>query len=261
MQLAMSQLAGDLTPIYDQQRLVNDTTVTTPFSVFHTQDVNSVEIYGRHSKSVDSFASSSDWSEWPEQQSEWYTNTRNEVHGTTAVARARIPNISLILHGDSALLAAWLASDPVESRLDIAALPGQGSIVPPSMRIAGYAETITNKTWSASLNTVPLVPVAVTDSTLLAPLGHTLDASLTNVATTTTVDVPTSSPLWVTGVVDFYVDLGGEIVHVTNIAGAASPQTFTIVRGQYGTTQRAHISGTPVFIVNSADQQYVLALA
>ena len=76
--------------------------------------------------------------------------------------------------------------------------------------------------------------------------GSELAADIGAADTTITVTV-TDGPLWITGSAspDFPVDIlvGGEVMTVTAISGAASPQTFTVTRGTNGVAL-AHAAGT-----------------
>jgi hypothetical protein len=76
--------------------------------------------------------------------------------------------------------------------------------------------------------------------------GSELDALVDADDTTWTVDV-TEGPLWTTTAADFPFDVtaGGEVVTVTAISGASSPQTFTVIRAVNG-IQKSHPAGTQV---------------
>jgi hypothetical protein len=59
--------------------------------------------------------------------------------------------------------------------------------------------------------------------------GSTVNTAFSaGVGTSLSVAVATGHPLWVTGAVNFDIDAGGVRLHVSNIAGASSPQTFTV---------------------------------
>ena len=125
-----------------------------------------------------------------------------------------------------------------------------------SQIVQGYTETLSNLEHSILFNCSPASPWAVgytddlvyghadTDGSTLAadyPLGT--ETSL-QVATT---GAATGSPLWTTSAGDFPFDIsvGGERMTVTNITGAASPQTFTVTRS-VNTVVKSQISGTDV---------------
>jgi hypothetical protein len=119
----------------------------------------------------------------------------------------------------------------------------------------GYTETIGShrRLWTA--NCVPAAPynVAQLDSATLGRLdtaGSTLAAGITTTATSLSV-ATSSGPLWTTaaGEMPFDIRIGGEVMTVTAIAGASSPQTFTVTRSANGVV-KAHSSGAPVNVAN-----------
>jgi hypothetical protein len=73
-------------------------------------------------------------------------------------------------------------------------------------------------------------------------------------ATATSLSVATTlGPLWTTDPVHFpfNAQLGGEVVRVTSITGATSPQTFTVVRSVNGVV-KPQTASTPVSLANPA---------
>jgi hypothetical protein len=84
--------------------------------------------------------------------------------------------------------------------------------------------------------------------------GSTVHANITSVATTMQVDTTTgfNYPLWTTAAGDFPFDInvGGERMTVTNITGAANPQTFTVTRSVNGVV-KAQTAGTAVKLFTS----------
>jgi hypothetical protein len=77
----------------------------------------------------------------------------------------------------------------------------------------------------------------------------TLTSAVT--AGTTTLSVSAQIP-WSTSPVDVPLDIqvGGEVMRVTTISGATSPQTFTVVRAVNGIS-KPHAAGTPVRLADS----------
>ena len=67
---------------------------------------------------------------------------------------------------------------------------------------------------------------------------------MTTTSTSRTVNI-TAGPLWTTTEVPFDILVGGEQMTVTAVAGAASPQTFTVTRSVNGVV-KAHASGEAV---------------
>lgn len=78
--------------------------------------------------------------------------------------------------------------------------------------------------------------------------NHTLSAGITSVQTSITVAAGAGAGLWKTGATTGspQIIIGGlEVCTLTNVAGAASPQTFTVVRSINGVTM-AHLAGATV---------------
>jgi hypothetical protein len=75
----------------------------------------------------------------------------------------------------------------------------------------------------------------------------TLASGVTTTATSFSVATAAGDPLWTTAVGDFPMSatVGGELVTVTAIAGASSPQTFTVTRSANGVV-KAHSAGALV---------------
>jgi hypothetical protein len=115
----------------------------------------------------------------------------------------------------------------------------------------GYGETIGShrRLWTA--HCVPAAPynVATLDDDVLGRLD-TEDSELgTGIDDTdTSLSVATNSgPLWTTtaGHMPFDIRIGGEVMTVTAISGASSPQTFTVTRSINGVV-KSHDAGAPV---------------
>lgn len=82
--------------------------------------------------------------------------------------------------------------------------------------------------------------------------GSTLASAATSVATSLSVATPIV-PLWTTTAGDMPFDIlaGGEVMRVTAVSGAASPQTFTVTRSINGVS-KAHTSGADVRLAQPA---------
>lgn len=127
---------------------------------------------------------------------------------------------------------------------------------PISQILQGYSETLGIWEHDMSLNCSPESPyrVAVLEDTVLGHLdtdGSTLAGNYP-LGTETTLSVATTgaatgSPLWTTSAGDFPFDIAvaGERMTVTNITGAASPQTFTVTRS-VNTVVKAQVFGADV---------------
>lgn len=120
-----------------------------------------------------------------------------------------------------------------------------------SQLIEGYTEALGGYTHAFSFNCSPESPyrVGVLDDAVLgvadtdgSELAFAVDAS----AVTLFVAV-TDGPVWSTaaGDVPFDISVGGEVMTVTAVAGASSPQTFTVTRSVNGVV-KAHLEESDV---------------
>ncbi|MER6832714.1 hypothetical protein ABT320_01770 [Streptomyces cellulosae] len=166
------------------------------------------------------------------------------------VDEARYPVITLLLHRAPELIPTVL--DLVEGDLiRLTDLPAWMPPGPVDLIVQGLSEEIGVRTWAVSLVCAPGSPwrVAVADDSTLAVAGtewSTLAAGVT--ASATTLSVATASgPLWVFETA-FDIRVGGEVMTVTGISGASSPQTFTVTRSVNGIS-KAHASGAAVELV------------
>jgi hypothetical protein len=93
----------------------------------------------------------------------------------------------------------------------------------------GYQEVILNLERTIIFNAVPAGPYQVA----IRNAGWYRDSASSTMNSTaaagaTSLSVAVTGPLWTTGTVDFNILVYGSILHVTNISGASSPQTFTV---------------------------------
>jgi len=163
---------------------------------------------------------------------------------------ARYPTVHVDLAAGPDLIPAASAVD-IRDRVTIDNLPPW---LPPGgadLLVEGYTETLGAYDWDLVFNASPAGPwtVGVLEDPVLGRAdtdGSELAADIGAADTTITVTV-TDGPLWITGSAspDFPVDIlvGGEVMTVTAISGAASPQTFTVTRGTNGVAL-AHAAGT-----------------
>lgn len=176
------------------------------------------------------------------------------------VDEARFPVVRVKLHKHPELITAVTGAD-LRSRLHLTDLPPWAAPGLVDLLIDGYTEIIEPLRWTLEYNTVPGTPyrVASLDDKVLGRLdtdGSQLAAAVDADDTTLSV-ATTAGPLWTTNVAEFPFDvvLGGEVVTVTSITGAASPQTFTVTRAANGVV-KAHTAGTQVRLA----QPMILAL-
>lgn len=106
--------------------------------------------------------------------------------------------------------------------------------------VLGWKEELDADLWIVSPNLVPSKPYSeVGVYTASTPSRYdsassTLAAGVSSTATSLSVTIAAGASLWATGATSFYIVVSGIPLLVTNIAGAASPQTFTVTRNFYG---------------------------
>lgn len=148
--------------------------------------------------------------------------------------------------------------------------PGWVSENPARLLIRGVTEVVSRLSHRFRFNCSPARPYDTTvysDSdglinlllarrdTDLSTLNEDLDTTETGVDVASTGGV-----VWTTNSSDWdaslsggglYILVGGEIMQVTNISGASSPQTFTVTRSINGIV-KTHLTGTPVHVAYPA---------
>jgi hypothetical protein len=151
---------------------------------------------------------------------------------------ARYPTLQIDLAANPDLVEDWLDCD-IGSRVQRTNQPTIAGIGVIDQLIDGYTETLSPRGWSVSANCAPASPwdVALVDDSdaRVDTDGSELAAGATASATSLQVAV-TDGPLWTTDPAEFPFDayIDGIRVTVTAIAGATSPQTWTVVRGVDG---------------------------
>jgi len=119
--------------------------------------------------------------------------------------------------------------------------------------VQGYTETLNRFEHSVAFNCSPESPYQVLtldggSECRLDSDDSTLAAAVTSSATSLSVAV-VGSTLWTTSVSEmpFEIKVGGEVMSVTAISGATSPQTFTVTRSVNGVV-KAHSVGAEVHL-------------
>ena len=171
------------------------------------------------------------------------------------VDEARFPSITVRLTASTdATLAAQLLALDVGDRIAITDLPAW---MPPddlSLLVLGYSEEFDEFVHTITFNCAPESPyhVGVYGTSRYDTAGSELTADITADATSVSVTT-TTGPVWTqdAGEFPFDVKCGGEVMTVTNITSATSPQTFTVTRATNGVT-KAHSAGTALSLAAPA---------
>lgn len=177
------------------------------------------------------------------------------------VNEARYPEIEVELGNDQMLNAgkidAALATS-IADRLTVSNPPAKHCSDQISQLVRGYVERAWPFRWVLTFNGVPASPYeVVTDSngpaisndttTLTGGPGGSYSSSATSLQFASTGD------LWTTSAGEYPVDvkLNGEVMRVTAMAGAASPQTATVTRSINGVV-KSQANGTAVKLARPA---------
>lgn len=140
-----------------------------------------------------------------------------------------------------------LAELDIGDRITITDLPEWLPPFPCDVIVQGISETITGASWAVVLNTSPAAPYDLAEADWATRWGNdttTLASDVTTTATSWSV-ATTDLPLWTHADGDYDLIIGGEVVTVTNVTGASSPQTFTVVRSVNGVV-KAHTAGDTI---------------
>ncbi|WP_328620729.1 hypothetical protein [Streptomyces sp. NBC_00354] len=175
---------------------------------------------------------------------------------------ARYPTVHVNLAAAPSLIPAILALD-IGDRIQIINPPSWLPPGPIDLIVEGYTETIGHPNgWDIVLNCSPAGPwtVAVTNDSTLAradTAGSQLASGVSSSATSLSV-ATTSGPLWSTAgaEVPFDIQIGGEIMTVSAISGAVSPQTFTVSARSVNGVVKSHLSGADVRLAHPAFVSY-----
>lgn len=154
----------------------------------------------------------------------------------------------------------------IGDRIRVNNLPREDTPDPALLMVIAVSEAIGSHTRRVTFLTVPASPyevgvVGAADGSVNLR-GQAVDTDLstlasgvTAVATSLSV-ASTGGVLWTTDSSDWnaalhggglYIRIGGEDMRITNITGAASPQTFTVERSANG-VKKAHLAGAPVHV-------------
>jgi hypothetical protein len=242
------ELVSPFAPTADDQRIVNDATVTRPqgSSARHVDQV-SVDANGIFDESAErNVETDTDLV----QHAAWLV-------AVTAEEEMTYPALAVELTKTPALVDDWLEVCPGDmARATL--LPSQHPTSTVDQLIDGYTETITVYRWRVDANGSPASPWQVgvldtdgTPDTGMARLesdASQLNSSLTSTALSMSVLV-TAGPAWTQSAAQFpmRIDVGGEVVVVSAIgAPAAGVQTFTLSARSVNGVVKSHSSGAAV---------------
>lgn len=230
LDVALGQVAWPTEVDNDNQQLVNDATSTQPdgtsYRYLDTTSSRSVTKIGYYPKP---FATNLFLPQDLRQDAEFRV-----ALGT--VPEDRWTTLTISLTGNPSLIPAWLQCN-IGSRIQIINTAALYTPDPVDLIIEGYQEDISSTDWRVTLYTSSAKPwnawIAETgtgNSSLPDSGTSTLAAGVTSSATSLSIATSDVADLWTTGVVNFDIGIAGERMTVTNIAGASSPQTFTVTR-------------------------------
>ena len=236
-----TDLVGGLDPTEDDQLLRNDVTVSryrgTSARVADATSALGTTAVGVYDEAVTLSLNKDDQ---PAQHASWRVH-----HGTWD--EVRYPSVSISMAKQYAD-ATTIRSIDISWPIAISNLPAWMPPGPARGLVVGYEETIAQFEWDI---TFYLVPSDAWDVWELedATWGYTdtdgsaLGADVTSAGTSLTVT--STGDVWTDADQPFDIIVGGETMTVTAVAGATSPQTFTITRAVNGIV-KAHSTGAAV---------------
>jgi hypothetical protein len=179
------------------------------------------------------------------------------------IAEPRWPNIVLDLDRNPEIISDVNALE-IGDRIELSGLPDEWSADTAALLVLGIRETLPPMRRKVTLVTVPasVYEVGIVGAndgstnlrgqrvdTAKSTLDTGIDDNDTALSVTSTDGVrwTTTAAHWSTSLNGggLYVNVGGEKMRVTNIAGAGATQTFTVTRSENGVV-KAHAAGTPV---------------
>ncbi|HEX6579221.1 MAG TPA: hypothetical protein VF082_12725 [Jiangellaceae bacterium] len=232
-----------LDPVIDDQGRANDVEVRRPSgssarATLETGGPNAVDRIGRMTAAPDANVQT-DWQ--LAAQAGW------RLHVASWPGLARYPQVTIDLVARDDLVA------DVEALTfgDVIRITGLEHD-PVDLMIQGWTEHVETHRRSITFNCTPAGPWVVAEVThadygYIGSDGSTLNSAFNaGGSTSMSVAVAAGYPLWTTGSVDFDVMTGGARLHVTSIAGASSPQTFTVTQTPVNGVVKTVPSGSKV---------------
>lgn len=258
-----NHLLEELKPIYDDKDIHNEVTVKREGGTEATFEVTTGPMstsavptgIGRYEDSV-TVSLETDAQCYPQAGWRAHLGTVDEVRVSSIKTGLEVPEIDM----DGALTNALLALD-VGDRVVVENTPAWMPVDDVDQIVDGYTERWDFTEHRFSFNTSPYSPYRVAQvtaagtSTTQAKVGKaagtcTLGAGIDADDTALSVTVASGS-LWTTSGVDFDIIVGGEVMTVTAVSGASSPQAFTVTRSVNGIV-KSHSSGAEVKLYRPA---------
>lgn len=236
----LGQIPADVRPVFDGQGRVTDSTVT--------RDGGSSARYvaaGVRGSKPDAKTLSLEHDQHLLEIAGWRVNLGNQ-------AAMRYTSLPFNLRRNPSLAESWFNAG-IGARMQATNMVTAAGPSDPDGIIVGWTETIRRDNWVVAPVLAPARPYDVpvlesgTDTTWrLETGGSELASSATSSATSLSVTV-TGDALWSTTDEPWDIDVNGERMTVTAVAGASSPQTFTVTRGVAGgAAAKAHDAGVTV---------------
>nr|WSX48896.1 hypothetical protein OG409_08000 [Streptomyces sp. NBC_00974] len=167
----------------------------------------------------------------------------------------RYPSVRIYLHKYPNLVPTVASLRPGDI-IRITDLPAWLPPGPVDLMVEGAAEVWKALEWTITFSCSPAGPwsVAIADDLVLGradTAGSALASGVTSTATSLSVATP-DGPLWATsGATPFDIRVGGEVMTVTAVSGASSPQTITVTRSVNGIV-KAHVAAADVQLAQPA---------
>lgn len=233
LDIAQGHVFGGFAPTFDDQKLINDVTVSRPAgSSYRYVNAASALAYGTYHQDVTlNLGRDVDLPGY----ASWLASINADPN------QARIAGLQLNLRTIGATLqGVWLGSEPLGKLLTVASPPSQMAQVTLGFFIEGYTEMISVDRWEVSLNLSPAFPFTNVfvlegsgDSGRLGMSGQTVNTSATAGATSLSLATSAGNALFITTALhpaSFPVDLNidGRKVTCTASSGTSSPQTLTV---------------------------------
>jgi hypothetical protein len=245
LDFAQGHIADPPEPIDDDQRVRNDWTVSRKDgSSARVIDEAHVTEHLRYDDSIEINPSTDDV---------LLDHAAFRVHLGT-YEELRWPSVALNLARNSTLIDKFLSLQ-VGSVATISNPPAQLPVGTVQLVIEGWTQTLTPFGWDAVLNCSSNEPwrlPPLDDAGLVLDSDvSSVNAAVTSSALSLAVVRPAGTQPWSATAVPFDIDVTGEAMTVTAVAGAGTVQTFTVTRAVNGVV-KAHNAGEPVTVLTPA---------